>query len=314
MSFEITTAFVEGYRNNIMILSQQIGSRLRNNMHNVSQNSKAEFFERIGSVDAQEILDRHGDTPIMNTPHSRRMITLRDAEYADLIDKMDRVKLLINPDDAYVKVAVSALHRFSDDRIIEAALGDAKGGEDGSTLVPLPNTQKIACHDGSTTTGVGLNTKTLIAVATKFDEAEVDEMEKRFIVWSSKQKQDLLNDAEAKNSDFNTVKALVKGEINEWLGFSFLRSERLPRLDANATYNVANGSVGAGTGTVSFASSRRCFAYSEMGIFFSTGADVMARISERSDKRYSTQIYVSESVGAARMEEVKVIEIICKEA
>ena len=180
MSFQITTAFVEGFRNNIMMLSQQFDSRLRDKCRQESQNSEADFHERVGAVDAQEILDRHGDTPIMDTPHSRRMVTLRDAEYADLIDKMDRVRMLINPDSAYVKAAVSALHRFSDDRIIEAALGNARGGKDGSTLVALPTTQKLAAFDGSTTTGVGLNTQTLIAVQQKFDANEVDPSIKRY--------------------------------------------------------------------------------------------------------------------------------------
>jgi hypothetical protein len=312
-SFEITTAFVEGYRSNIMMLSQQMGSRLRNNMRNESQNSKAEFFERIGVVDAQEILDRHGDTPIMNTPHSRRMVTLRDAEYADLIDKMDRVRLLINPDDAYVRAAVASLHRFSDDRIIEAALGDARGGEDGSVSVPLPNSQKIACFDGTTTTGVNLNVKTLIAVSAKFDENEVDEMEQRYFVWGNKQKASLLNEDKATSSDYAAIKALVRGEIDTYMGFKFIRSERLPRAAADVTYTVTDGTVGAGTGTITAAVSRRCFAYSHEGMLFSTGQDVFARISERDDKRYSTQVYVAESVGATRMEEVKVVEVICSE-
>ena len=312
-SFEITTAFVESYRTNIIMLSQQMNSRLRNNMRNESQNSKADFHERVGVVDAQEILDRHGDTPVMNTPHTRRMVTLRDAEYADLIDKMDRVRLLINPDDAYVRAAVAAIHRFSDDRIIEAALGDARGGEDGSVIVPLPTSQKLACFDGATATGVGLNVETLIAVAGKFDENEVDEMERRYFVWSSKQKQNLLNQTKATSSDFATIKALVRGEINEYMGFTFIRSERLPRLSANVSYDVATGEVGVGAGTVTAANSRRCFAYSHEGMLFSVGQDVFARIDERPDKRYSTQVYVAESVGSTRLEEEKVVEVICTE-
>jgi hypothetical protein len=36
-----------------------------------------------------------------------------------------------------------------------------------------------------------------------------------------------------------------------------------------------------------------------------------ARISERPDKRYSTYIYYSTSMGATRLEEEKVVEIKC---
>ena len=42
--------------------------------------------------------------------------------------------------------------------------------------------------------------------------------------------------------------------------------------------------------------------------------DVTARISERDDKSYSTQVYYCMSVGATRMEEEKVVQIPCHEA
>ena len=42
--------------------------------------------------------------------------------------------------------------------------------------------------------------------------------------------------------------------------------------------------------------------------------DVQARIDERSDKSYATQVYYCMSIGATRMEEEKVVEIKCHEA
>ena len=41
-----------------------------------------------------------------------------------------------------------------------------------------------------------------------------------------------------------------------------------------------------------------------------TGMDVIGRIDERADKSYSTQVYAAMSIGATRMEEVSVIEIL----
>jgi hypothetical protein len=313
MSNEITIAFVEGFKSNILMLSQQKEARLWNFARKESQHSKADFYERIGTVDAQEITTRHGDTPILDTPHSRRQVTLRDAEYGDMIDKMDRVRLLINPDDAYVQAAVMAMNRFKDDRFIEAALGNARGGESGATLVPLPSTQQIACFDGSTATGVNLNVETIIAVGAKFDANDVDESIRKYFAWSSSQKQSLLNTTKATSSDFVSVQALTSGRMNDFYGFEFKRSERLPRSAANTTYSLTDGSVGAGGGTVTAAKSRRCFAWAEDGMLSATGQDIIARIAERADKRFGTQIYVAESVGSTRLEEVKVVEVICSE-
>jgi hypothetical protein len=39
-----------------------------------------------------------------------------------------------------------------------------------------------------------------------------------------------------------------------------------------------------------------------------------ARVSERDDKSYATQAYACMSIGATRMEEEKVVEILCTES
>lgn len=314
MSNQIPTAFVEGYKSNIYHLSQQMEARLFPKARQEQQASETDFYERIGAVDAQEIVGRHGDTPILDTPHSRRAVDLRDAEYGDLIDKMDRVRLLINPDDAYVKAAVNSMNRFKDDIFIEAALGNARSGKGGGTLVPLPNSQKVSPYDGATTTGLNLNVNALRASKRILDENETDNMGgRRYFACTASQMQSLLEETEVTSSDFNTVRALVNGELNTFVGFEFIRSERLPRAAAATTYDINDGSVGAGTGTVAAAQSRRCIAWVDDGMISAKGLDIFVRLSERDDKRYSTQVYVAQSVGAVRMEEEKVVEVICAE-
>jgi hypothetical protein len=43
------------------------------------------------------------------------------------------------------------------------------------------------------------------------------------------------------------------------------------------------------------------------------GKEPTARIEERSDKSYSTQVYYCSSFGSTRMEEEKVVQIACNE-
>ena len=52
----------------------------------------------------------------------------------------------------------------------------------------------------------------------------------------------------------------------------------------------------------------------EDGLTLAIGKDVMARIDERSDKGYATQVYYCMSIGATRMEEEKVVQIDCDES
>ena len=113
-SFEITTAFVEGYKNNIHMLAQQHTPRLFGYSRQEQQASKTDYYERIGITEANDVTERHGDTPINNAPHSRRAVTLKDSDWGDMIDRLDRVRLLINPDDAYVKIAEQEVKQWRD--------------------------------------------------------------------------------------------------------------------------------------------------------------------------------------------------------
>lgn len=313
MSIEITTAFVKQFSSNVFHLSQQKGSRLQDKVRNESQNSEAAFYDRIGSVDAKEKTTRHSDVEYDDTPHSRRKVTMKDYYYSDLVDKEDKIRTLINPESEYVQAAVWALGRKKDDIIIAAALGNAYGGKEGATVISLPDSQKVAAFDGTTNSGVNLNIKTLRAVKQKFDGNDVDESIKRCLAHSSFQLQSLLGEDQITNADYNTIKALVAGEVDSFMGFSFVRLERLPRSASNITYDVATGAVGTGAGTITASKSRRCFAWAMDGLLLSKGKEIQARISELPQKHYAHQIYASMSLGATRMEEVKVVEVICSE-
>ena len=313
-SFEITTAFVEGYKNNIHILAQQKEPRLFNMGRQESQASKTDFYERIGEVEANDVVERHGDTVLSNTPHSRRAVTLKDADWADLIDRLDRVRLLINPDDAYVRMAVQALNRKKDDVFIAAALGVARSGEDGETLVSFPDSQKVVATNAAGDALSVLNVKTLRRCMRKFDEAEIDEDEIRYFAFNAAQKEALLGETEVTSSDFNTVRALVQGEINSFLGFQFIRSERLPVLGTEiTTANFPTGEVTGGASSIPVGSDR-LIAWSEMGMLSATGLDLFVDVGPRRDKKMSTQVFVQHSVGAVRMEEERVLESLCAAA
>jgi len=313
MSQQIPTAHVKQYSANVFHLSQQKGSRLRASVRQESLRGKSGFYDRIGQAVAQKKVSRHSDTPQMDTPHSRRRVTMVDYEYADLVDDQDKIRTIFDPTNPYAQAAVWGLGRAMDDEIISGALGTAYGGEEGSIAVALPNSQKVAAHDGSTLTGVNMNVRTLRKIKEKFDGNDVDESIRKYGAITSSQLQSLLAETETTSSDFNTVKALVQGDIDMFMGFKFIRTERLGRSSSNVTYDINDGSVGAGAGTVTAANSRRCIFWAQDGVLLAIGMDVKARIGEREDKSYATQVYASLSLGATRMEEEKVVECICSE-
>src|SRR5688572_3084406 len=118
MSFEITTAFVAQYKGNILLLSQQRGSKLRDTVRDDGDVvGEKVFFDRIGATAAVRRTERHGDTPLVSTPHSRRMATLWDWEWADMIDRQDKVRTLIEPTNTYAINGAYAIGRAMDDEI-----------------------------------------------------------------------------------------------------------------------------------------------------------------------------------------------------
>jgi len=287
MSSQITEAFVQQYSNNVQMLSQQKGSLLRGVVDVESVVGKHAYFERIGQVSAQKRVSRHSDTPQIDTPHSRRRVSMSDYEFADLIDQQDRVRTLIDPTSQYALAAAYAMGRSMDDEIISAVAGDAFGGETGSTTIALPAGQKIT-ESGTD----GLTIAKLRSAKEIMDSQSIDPSIPRTIVISPKQVTDLLGTTEVTSSDFNTVKALANGEINTFLGFNFIVSNRLTSSN----------------------SKRLCLAFTNDAVKLALGKDVMTRIDERSDKGYSTQVYVCMTMGATRLEDEKVVTIQAHEA
>jgi hypothetical protein len=285
MSSQITTAFVEQYSANIQMLSQQMGSLLRDAVRNESVVGKDAYFDQIGKVTAVLKTSRHSDTPQIDTPHSRRRVSLADYEFADLIDQQDKVRLLIDPTSSYAKAAAYAMGRAMDDVIIAAALGSANTGVSGGTSVPFDPANIVAANLG----GTGMNIEKLASAKQILDAGDVDPSIKRHIIVSPQEIADLLNSTTVTSSDFNTVKALVHGEIDSFMGFKFHVSNRL----------VDNG-----------ASNTQCIAFAEDGILLGIGKDVTARIDERADKSYATQVYYCQTIGATRMEEAKVVSVL----
>tara|TARA_R110002051_G_scaffold314251_1_gene391111 strand:- start:100 stop:960 length:861 start_codon:yes stop_codon:yes gene_type:complete len=286
MSVNVTTSFVEQYSANVQMLSQQMGSLLRGAVDVESIKGKNAFFEQIGSVTAQVRTSRHGATPQIDTPHSRRRLNTATYEWADLIDDADKIRMLIDPTSSYAKAAAAAMGRAMDTVIITAALGTAYTGVSGGTSTSLPSGQKIA-HGSA-----GLTVAKLLSAKKILDQNNIDPSVKRWCVVSPEQVEDLLNTTEVKSSDYNTVKALAMGDINSFLGFSFITSNLLTQ---DATPN------------------RQVIAFAADGIKLGIGKDITAKISERDDKSYSTQVYYSMDLGSTRMEEEKIVEIACVE-
>lgn len=285
-SFQVTEAFVQQFSANFYHLSQQMESRLQSRVRiepGIVGDSKK--INRIGATSAQKKTTRHGDTPLIETPHSTRWIDLDDYEWADLVDELDKKKMLASPESDYLKAGVAAMNRSKDDVIYAAARGSARTSS-GTTA--LPSGQKVAVAS------VGLTKTKIIATKKLFRANEADEEngETLYFTYGSEQMEDVLGDTTLTSADFLAVRMLQEGGVGKrWMGFEWVPFERASKVST----------------------SRFQIAWAKSGVALGIGAEIMTRLTERADKSYALQPYARMSIGAVRVEEAKVVEVACLE-
>ena len=281
------TIYAKQYGSLIMMLSQQKGSRLRDAVTVKSGVVGEEcYMDQLSAFDALPRTTRLAQTNPTLADYARRRIALEDFYIAKGIDKMDDVRTLGDPTSAIVQSGMAGMGRQIDDLLIEALSGTAYTGKVGGTSTVLPTSQKVAV--GTT----NLTLAKLLSGLEILNGNDVDPSDSKYIVISSGMLTSLLNTTEIKSADYNSVKALVQGEVDTFLGMKFIRSERL----------------------LGGASTRKALLFTKSGVGLAIGRDVKSRITEESTLHFAKQLYFSMSLGASRLEEDKVVEIACNEA
>jgi len=219
------TAYVKAYGDTIYLLAQQMDSRLRSAVV-VDTNwvGEQKFYDQYNQDVMVELLARYQTTPIQAVDFRRRMVAPRYFVSVSLEDPKDALQTRISPGSTFMQAKVAAGNRTWDDLIISAAGGTAYTGKTGTTPVTFPSAQKIVYNYLSGGNGM---TKVKCIGAKRILDANEVEATDRYAVAGSQQFSDLLNTTEVTSGDYNVIKALVQGDLNTWLGFSWIRSERL---------------------------------------------------------------------------------------
>jgi len=297
----IDTAFVKIFHDNILMALQQRGSRLRPYVTNDVLRGEQMFYDVLDKdddittlVDDNTSVDtRHPDTVITDPTWNRRMVTGKFLTKAYLIENKDRVRMLADPTDKYILNIANAMGRKIDKIILNAATGTAYTGKDGTTAVDLPSTQVVA-HDDK-----GLTFDKLMQAKEILDSADVPPDEPRYLVLPARQVFKLLDDLAGTNltRDADTVRAIAQGGLDTYMGFKFI----MTNLTNTETVTLSDGT------TTKTADDVICF--TQEGILLAINKETQAKISERPDKNYATQIFFGMYVGGTRLDEQRVVKI-----
>jgi hypothetical protein len=297
---DITTAMKNTYQMNFTLLEQQMGSKLQNLVRRETIEGEYKYFDFIDAADATEVFTRNADTVNEDLAYQRRRISLRRFTFAPLIDTFDKLALINDPTSDIVMDALHAMGRQKDLLITEAAVGTTYGGYDGTTSYTFDTSNsRVAVTMAETpAAATGLNVAKLRNAKRIFQAYNVEG--KKYIAITAVQMDEMLATTQVGSYDYNSVKALVQGEFNTFMGFEFV----------NVDGAVASAAIIPATADPY----RRVLCWVEDGIILGIGKDVKTDIQQRIDKNYSYQIFNEMWMGSMRTSEKKVVDILCDES
>lgn len=206
-------------------------------------------FRGMGKGMAQQRGATQTDVTPMDVSHSLQTVTLENWVAPEYTDIFDAAEVNFQERTELAQTIAGGISRREDQLIIDAL--------DASST-----------YAGTVTIGIGgaatdLNPAKLRRASRYLNQKGVP-MAGRVLVIGALQLEALLGNTEATSSDFNTVKALVNGEINQFVGFSFKMIEDRSSFEGGLT-------VAAGV--------RDCFAYHTTSVGYASGIDPRTEVN-----------------------------------
>jgi hypothetical protein len=296
MSSQYPNAFAQKFASDVHIQYQQNGPRLKGKVNERSMvGGETLWLPQIGSVDSTNAYERHSETQYNDTPHTTRKLTSNPERQADLIDVPDQKRSVAQFMGPYATNFAFLFGRRYDITVLEAAVGTNYYKVDGATTetsIALPSTQQVAADFGGGT--VGLTLAKMIEMKSILGQNETPMGETKYFVHRQEQLDDLLNNVDqVRNADYAAVKALVQGEVNFYMGFEFVQTQTVA-VDAS---DIAS-----------------CVAYTKSGLVAGITEGFNTKVEQLPTKNYSWQVWAQQDIGASRIQEEGVVEVLCDQS
>lgn len=293
MPQEIDVHYVQQFTDMVLLLQQQMGSRLRESvMVDSTVVGDRTFYNQLDSIGSMDLVaNRHGETEYSEAPHLRRMVTLQPFDKSVLVDRADQRRLLADPTNDYSRAIAAAASRKLDELLFTAFDATAATGVDGSTTVAFDSAFSFS---EASATNFGhedlIKGRRLLEAA---ENMEDDGDHSWHIACSANQRENLLNDSVIQSIDTNTVRALVNGQIDTYMGFHFIKSQMAAITGANI---------------------RDVFMWVKASMKLAISQEPRGFIDVLPGRRHSTQIRFELDAGAIRMDEKGVVRCLADES
>ncbi len=298
MPITVDRAYIETFESNVRQLAQQRTTRLRQFVTAVNKQSESHNWDRLAASSARKKTSPRMESPAGGNGSgavgstdglewTRRKTVVETYDTGEIIEPENLVQTLIDPKSASTVNLAMNMARQVDDIIIAAATGDALDGDNNA--VAFPASQKI----GDATTLLTLDT--ILAVDELYAKNDVDPDEPKVMVIGPTQKRALMQLLEVTSGDFQNQKALATGMLPDWMGYTWVVSNRLLSP--------------AGDG-----SDISCLSFTPKGLGLHVARDITAKVGERTDMSFAIQLYCMMTMDAVRTEDEHVVHLHLKNA
>ncbi len=283
MATDIDKVYISTFERILRHLAQQGITRLRPYVTERSTNGTDHGWERLSASSSTPKAAGLVETPSTGGTYSRRLSVAATEHAGDNTQHEDIVQMLIDPNSNQAMSLAMAIRRAWDDKIIEAATGDALDG-DGAAVPYLASQQIIAASQ--------ITFDLVTQVQELFLEKDIElDIPKVFVI-GPKQVRKLMQLTEQTSADYVKREALqtlsTTGICANWMGFTWIMSTRL--------------NVEAGTpDTIDL------IAFTKRGLGMQMNRDMLVRVAEDPSQSFAWRIYCATTFGVVRVEDEHVV-------
>ena len=290
MSAEIVNQRSIEYTSNLRLLSQQMGSKLRGTvMVGNHRGKQAVPVDQIGTVDVYDVVGRRSNNNFADTPHRRRWVFPQRRAVHDTLDIADEVENLANPGSMYAQAQVAAMGRKMDRVILQALAGTSTTGETGTGTEAFDTTNNRIAAGGTGFTFAKLNQAVRI-----LREQAKDMFSPVTCALGARAIEDLLDETKVGSADYNSVRVLTSGEVNTFMGVTFVPTEEASGTGSPLAVSTDYGAV----------------LYMKSGVHLGIWEDVNGKVDVLPEMEHTTQISTYANFGATRVEQAKVVWVV----
>lgn len=287
MAANINSAYISQFKDNLHDQVEQKASHARPSVRIDEAKGEKHFFDRLASFTASEITSRLATTDLQDPNHTRRMATVRRYHASTYLDDIDKLKMLIDPRSEYVVKLGRAHGKNLDDVIWDAMLGSASTGQSGTGSQAFDTTNNQIAHGSAGFTVAKFNQALRILESNNID-VDSDNL---YLAIGALAVEDLLADTtnQITSFDFQDSKVLSTGGLPSFRGVNIIRTQRIPNEDSTTF---------------------RGLLYTGDTMKVAMAQDIEVKLAERADLNFAQQLSTYMMVGAVRMEEETVVDVL----